>query len=367
MWWLAACAIEPQDAEATGVEWADDEASAFVFRDDRVVRVDLTIDPDRRPAPGQVVHAALELDGARYPDVGVALAGAPDDPSLVVLLDRWTPASHRGLTAFELHQHPSDPTLAREATSARAARLLGLPAPRVGFAEVRWNEVPAGVFLVVERQDAEFVERRLGWRAPVVFRPERGFGDFGRGLLPGDVRRSREDGPVVDDPAVGESLDEVEALLSAPPTPDAVAALFELVPQEAFLTYLAWEVVVGHADGYPSRWRLAVGGAGRPALAWLPSDGETSWVSELPAFGGEGAARAWCEAEPGCRRAYAEVALAVADRAEAAALPDVYRAVDGFVRSLDLTLAPAEGDVHLADRPQRLREEVLAEYPDLGP
>ena len=199
----------------------------------------------------------------------------------------------------------------------------GLLAPRVGWAEVYCNGEYYGIYMVIEKPDDEFI----GYRDPeqeavgVILEPNEGFYDFGNGgsLSQSEILSSWDEGPLPPDPLVVAALQAVDDIVSRAATDENLDALWVQVDKEALLSYLAWETLVMHTDGYraTNNWRVFVNGT-TYQVEWVPAGAEWTWDSDadvFPSWSGE--AMRFCLDNPGCRRDYAEQVLVMADRVEA--------------------------------------------------
>jgi spore coat protein CotH len=396
---LAACAgpAAAPDAGAgadSGVDPADEQV--FTATTIHQIRFTMTaaalaaIDGDTHPE----VHAAMVIDGAAYPDVGLKLKGSGSyqpmsgKPAFVVDLNEWVPGTrYQGLKAFKLHNALMlDPTRTHEFLSYQLARAAGLIAPRVGWAEVWCNDEPYGIYLLVEKHDDVLIAHHDPAQAElgVMLEPGGQFMDFG-GSLAGDaeavVLGMWDEGPLPPAAGVLDALVAVDDLLLPPAVAADADALWQRVDQDALLTYLAWEALITHLDGYVAahNYRLFVDGA-TFQIEWVPSGADTTWLNDAEAFpSGVGAALLWCLAVPSCRRAYAEHLLEMADLVESLDLAGQYAALSAWLAPSiaadpragfsadEITATSASTATHLHDNPGRVRAQVHAEYPDLEP
>ncbi|MEQ1505385.1 MAG: CotH kinase family protein [Myxococcota bacterium] len=189
-----------------------------------------------------------------------------------------------------------------------------------------------------------------------------------------------EEGPLPPDPAVLDALYAIDHLVEGPANDTNVAALWDHVDQEQFLTYLAWETLVMHIDGYraPNNWRLFVNGT-TYLTQWVPAGAEWTWDTDVDLFPDwGGAALLWCIDNPGCRRGYAEEVLEMADRVEtldlATQFEDLSVWLDPWIQADprydsfgSVGEARSATRTHLAQNPDRARSEVYAAFPDLEP
>lgn len=306
-----------------------DSAQETVFLTDIVHRIDFVVSPETSAMLDQwerpEVHVEATIDGIRYPDIGLKLKGSASydtmdgKPAFVVDMNAWVPDTRfRSLEAFKLHNGSViDPTRARDHITYMLARDVGLMAPRVGWADVYVSDVYYGIYMMIERHDDVMIEARRpgGGELGMIFEPMIGWeNDFGINNTAWDY----EDGPDPMPPQAMASLDAVDAIISSPASDQNVAELWNHLDQESFYTYMAWETLIGHTDGYkaPNNWRIFVDGT-TFKVEFAPSGAEWTWdfFADPWYFGGRAAN--WCNQNAGCRRGYAERILEVADRVEA--------------------------------------------------
>jgi hypothetical protein len=349
------------------------------------------------------VHAALQFDGAQFPDVALRLKGSGSyqgmdgKPGFSIDLNQWVKGTRlEGFKAFRLNSPKSwDPTRTHEWLSYELARASGILAPRIGFAEVWVNGQPFGVYVLAEKHDDVLIafrnpaQKDLG----VLLEPADVFRDLGVGDLDvdGEARllKAYDEGPKPANPALLAAVLATDALLAGEPSEDAAITLWTRVERAVFLDYLAWEAVVGHFDGYRNlnNWRLFVDGTTRK-VEWVASGADITWaevanaddvfVEHQPPDVTPRALR-FCLQVPSCRRGYAERVLAMADRVGTLGLAQRFRELstllDACIRSdpragfdaTEISIQQAYTATALGDRLDAIRDVVYAAYPDLVP
>ncbi|MEQ1571884.1 MAG: CotH kinase family protein, partial [Myxococcota bacterium] len=354
----------------------------FGFRGDARVNIDRPTRPE--------VRVTMTVDGVTIPDVGLSLKGSASydtmdrKPAFNVDVNAFDPeAAYRGLDGFKLHNgNVLDPTRDRDYLTYQLAREVGLFAPRIGWAEVWCDDDYYGLYIVVEDHDDEMIEYYFPGQQDlgVVLEPNEDsggqflFADFGTGKLD---RSDYEEGPVPPDPNVILALRRSDAVVSEPPTDENLAAFFDDVDEQKFLSYLAWETVVAHTDGYKAvnNWRLYVDGTTR-VIELVPSGAEWTWDFDADLWSSAGNAAQWCFANDGCARAYAERVVEVADTADALGLYDQFLALqewlDPYIRTdpryphtEDVGSARTSTASHLVGNPEAARSQVFQQFPDL--
>lgn len=122
-----------------------------------------------------MIVGALDIDGVKYPNVGVRFAGgAAVSPQgkkygFMLQLDYIHPdQNHQGYPSFKLSNALRDPSFLREYTAAKIASNY-VAAPEVNFAKVYINDTYQGMYLLIENVDQTFASRRLGGNWSTMF------------------------------------------------------------------------------------------------------------------------------------------------------------------------------------------------------
>lgn len=248
--WAVALAAPPA-APATPAE-----ERAALFRADRVVRLDLTVDKKDiqalRDKPREHVPCVVREDGRETFRVGVHLRGATgsfrgvDDKPGLTLNTTKLPGGRpfHGMTKFSLVNCVQDPTYVQELVCGELFRAAGVPAARVGHAVVTLNGRPLGVYCLKEGYDKGFL--REHFRSPAGNLYDGGF------LRDIDQPLERMSGPGDGD---GDHAD-LKALAAAAREPDHAKRLDrvgELLELDRFLTLMAIDAFSANWDGYPAK------------------------------------------------------------------------------------------------------------------
>lgn len=375
-----------------------DPAAETVFRTDVVHRIDFTLQPgqsqelDQPERPEVTIDATI--DGIRFAGIGVRLKGSASydtmdgKPGFIVDMNHVTHGQEfRGLAAFKLHNgNVIDPTRARDYITYELAREVGLLAPRVGWAELYVDEVYFGIYMFIERHDDTMVEalRPGAGEQAMIFEPTVGWEhDFGSLQTSWDY----EDGP---DPMPADALaglTAIDQIVAGSPSDAAIAELWQYIDPDALHTFMAWETVACHYDGYkaPNNWRVYVDGAtGKVEL--VPSGAEWTWDFDVDVFYYGGALAGFCLANQGCAHDYAAKVIEVADAVESLDLLTqftelsemlapyiesdprfpIYTPADYWYPYGTFDYAYPNTIQHLMDNPGVAREQAIAAYPDLG-
>ena len=244
-----------------------DEA-APLFEPDRLLEIEIELDPadwdvlrhqhhDARayiencpsgvPArPYSYFPATVRIDGETIDNVGIRKKGfvgsvTPVRPSLKISFDEYEPdRTYLGLDRLTLNNNRQDPSQANACLSYRIFREAGVAAPRCNFAVVTVNGQALGVYSNVESLRRGFLRQN--------------FGDDSGNLYEGAIADFR---PVwVDNyeskPGNDTDRSDLQALVDAlaPDDADVESRLEPILDVDAFLTFWATEVLVGHWDGY---------------------------------------------------------------------------------------------------------------------
>ena len=169
---LAAAAADPA-VDKTYVEGTDPQA--FLFNPLKVNRVDITMTPaaeaalrqDPRVYQPATIKLTTELGATNVYNVGLHIKGGwgsyrslDDKTGFKVKVD----FSVKGQTIysvkkFTLNNMVQDSSMLHEATSYRLFRAMGVPAPRVGYANVFFNGLSYGLHSNIETYDKPMLSR----------------------------------------------------------------------------------------------------------------------------------------------------------------------------------------------------------------
>ncbi len=193
--------------------------------------------------------ATVTIDGERFAGAGVrkkGFLGSLDRrrPSLRVDLGRTNKKVRlQGLRKLVLNNGKEGPALVRQCLAYRVFAAAGYPASRCGFAHLRVNGADLGAYVLLEPIDKRFLKHRL--RGSKVALWEGTGSDFRpRWVDTFEAKNKRAR-------AKAGALTELTEALAAPDA-ELLQGLEPLLDVDAFLTFWALEVLVGHEDGYTS-------------------------------------------------------------------------------------------------------------------
>ncbi|MFO0903365.1 MAG: CotH kinase family protein [Pirellulales bacterium] len=246
---VSAFAVQ-QAAAAKSKKSPADPADAF-FADAKIRRVEFrVVEPQvqrLREDARRYVPATLVESGKTYEQVGLKLKGAAgsfrgvdDRPAYTVNVDRERKKQDfHGLQKFHLNNSVQDESYLSEWTCAALCEAAGLPAPRVSFAEVKFNDRDWGLYVLKEAFDKPFLKRYFA-------DPDGNLYDGGF-LQDIDANLEKDSGRGPDD------FSDLKGLLAACREPDP-AMRWKLIEERLdlnnFLTFMAVERLQCHWDGY---------------------------------------------------------------------------------------------------------------------
>lgn len=182
-----------------------------------------------------------------YKDVGIKLKGAAgsfrewdDRPALTLNSDKFTKGqTFHGLDKFHLNNSVQDETYIQEWLCEELCRAAGLPATRVTHARVWLNDRDVGLYVLKEGFDETFLKRHFSDATGNLY--DGGF------LQDVDVDLEKDSGKGPDDHS------DVKALLEAcrePNIQERWKRIDEVLDVDAFITFMAMELMMCHWDGY---------------------------------------------------------------------------------------------------------------------
>ena len=279
-------------AFAAGAPAASADQAASMYTTDAVAAIDLTLPPasiaELEAEPFEYVKGTFSLaftDGTPAGigkksdplEVGLRLKGNPGasfedldgKAAFKVKFDEFVAGqTFLGLEKMTLNNMVQDPSMLHEALAYRAFRDAGVPAPRTGYAFVRVNEEPYGLYLNLESLDVIALERIFG--APFQNPPQHLYeASYGYDVYPGEAIKFEVD------EGKNKTRTDLEALITAVNAPEPQSFL-ERVEANADLEEMtrmwAVEKYIGHWDGYAGLQKEEGPNLHRPNNYYLYSD-----------------------------------------------------------------------------------------------
>lgn len=261
-------------------------------------------------------HGTISLD-----DVGVRLKGhrsmrgLESKPAFKIDFAKYVPGRRfLGLEHLTLNNMVDDPTLVSEALGYELYRAVGVPAPRVGYAEVIVNGRAYGLYANVESVDGVFLERHFDDASGPLYEGEYGC----------DLRSEDVSGFELDAGPDGER-EELGRLASAALAGPHVLFFGERAPLDTpeFLAYLATSAFLADTDGYRHSHNYRVYFEPRDQRwRFLPWGIDRILRRPMGIFDFHGEAAKLCFESEACRNAYAREVERVARTAEREKLAD---------------------------------------------
>lgn len=279
-------------AFAAAAPTASADEAASMYTTDAVVAIDLTLSEaaiaELEAEPFEYVKGTFSLaptDGTPTGigsfstplEVGLRLKGNPGasfqdldgKAAFKVKFDEFVVGqTFLGLEKMTLNNMVQDPSMLHESLAYRAFRDAGVPAPRTGYAFVRVNEDPYGLYLNLESLDVIALERIFG--APFQNPPQHLYeASYGYDVYPGEAAKFEVD------EGKSKTRTDLEALITAVNAPEPESFL-ERVAANADLEEMtrmwAVEKYIGHWDGYAGLQKEEGPNLHRPNNYYLYSD-----------------------------------------------------------------------------------------------
>jgi hypothetical protein len=300
-----------------------------VLHDFELVLTDEAMDSLRADRFGWVAGTAT-LDGEVYPaEVRLkskhgSRRSLDDKPGWKISLgsSEW-----RGLDDLTLNNQVQDPTALRDHLAYRLYRDLGVPAPRTAWVRLRVNDMPYGLYALVETVDERFLARWYDDPTGALYE-----GASGTDLFPGrEADFEYDEGP---EPRDDTALTTLIAALEQAPDDVGIDRLEALVDLEQVLTHLAAESLALHWDGYRNgnNYRLYLNPTDR-RFQMLPWGADETFDRVLyDPWGGGGRIARFCLQNPGCAARYEARLGEVADRLDALELDAEAVALERWLR-----------------------------------
>lgn len=319
IWLFAACGPIAIDEQPT-VDEPDEsptlyEQTAPLFDPDRILRVDVSIDPDDWETlryqsrnvldmftgeclaepfddPFEWFAADVELTGdgletGSFTNIGIRKKGLigsddPSRPSLKLRLDRNVDgAAWYGLERLTFNNGRQDATRLRTCLAYQSFAQVGLPAPRCNLSEVWVNGESLGVYAHIDDIRSMFLEQWFGADQGLLY--EGTLSDFRSDWV--NTFDPKNDAAEASDGAILQAVAAVVEEGDWEGDPDgAIAALELLVDLDGYFQFWAMEAIVGHWDGYAGNTNnfFVWSQDDDPRLVFLPWGADATFDSDEP-------------------------------------------------------------------------------------
>lgn len=264
-------------------------------------------------APTEYVEGALTFRGERFEPIGVRLKGnstyqwLDGRPAWKLKFDEFIPGLRvHDMERLTLNSNYWDGSMMAETLAYRTWRLAGNPAPRTGYANVRFNGDLYGLYTIVESMDDQFVEQNWPDSNGGLYEMCRDC-DFNRDCAnysPQDFGEAHDETGLPRACAAAASGEESE-----------IRAHFDW---ERLTRYIALEMAVNHHDSYSYNLNnyYVYHDPLTDFVTLSPWGADSTWSYSYPpdedrpcqpgyfdtlAYGGGAHLTRWCEANEACR------------------------------------------------------------------
>jgi spore coat protein H len=228
------------------------DASDDFFEQDAVTRLAIEVPPSelaklRENGRAYVRGKLHEQGGALWSNVAIKLKGAAgsfrefdDKPALTLSMRKFkVKQAFHALEKFHLNNSVQDETYLHELLCSELCCAAGVPAPRVAHARVFLNGRDAGLYVLKEGFDRKFLARHFTSNEGNLYD-----GGFCEDI---DADLERDEGKGADDHG---DLHALREACQAPAIEARWKELAERLDVDAFVTFAALELMMGHWDGY---------------------------------------------------------------------------------------------------------------------
>jgi hypothetical protein len=186
----------------------------------------------------------VALDG-EYPEISQDGNGNPGKSAFIVDFNRIVDdQDYLGLTKLTMNNLVQDDSGIHEVLAYSLFRASGVPASRVGYAEVTLDGEDKGLYALVESNDnSVFLDTWFGTDEGNLYE-----GQYGTDLREGQAEAFDQDHG--DDESRQDLQDLIDALTGLEPGEDAMAALTDSFDLDEYLAFATAELYLGHWDGY---------------------------------------------------------------------------------------------------------------------
>lgn len=284
--------------------YAVDTLQTLTLRLDANAIAGLQADPDT------YVTAGFEHDGTILSAVGVKLRGSEtwdQKPGFSIKLQEFDGPEYLGLERMVLDNQWDDAAQIRAVLAYEAVRNAGLVAPHANFAEVYVNDEYLGLYANIEVIDEKFAGRAF---------PDAN-GDLYEG---GDGADFYEQGVTFFNLVDGDGDENLLRLaweaVQPPYEVDYYADVQTAIDMDQYQRYVAWQMMVGAADGYPyeqNDYYIQVNPTSHQ-VSFVPWALDKSWDAGWTADPNRGFISVYCEIDDGCSGTQSAAIAAALDR-----------------------------------------------------
>lgn len=237
------------------------DSSKDLFDDTRLHQVHLEISADdwallrQNYLDNTYYQASVSLGDTQLANVGIRSRGrgsrSPDKPNFAIKANKYVKGQKfAGLETFQLKANNQDSSMLHEILTFKLFRKMGLPAPREAPARVYLNGEYFGLYMLVENEDEDFLDRNFGESAGDLFewKPNEVYNFEDRGTDPQAYATFLDPQTNEDNPDLQKFVDMVQAINH---TSDAnfASAVSQYLDLKTYLTHLATENAVAEFDG----------------------------------------------------------------------------------------------------------------------
>ncbi len=236
----------------------DDLVNTFVYPNDEVVDVNITIDEDiydemiANAMSEEMVMASVTYNGTTLESIGIRPKGnsslqqvfksGDNRFSFKVDLNEYIEGQNiYGLEKFNLNNLFEDPSMMAEYLSYEMLDYLGADTPRTAFISLSINDVYYGLYLAVEHVDENFLIDHFGNADGVLYKPDM---EEGADLVYSETEMYAG---LIDQQENIDSTEEINELMKRISEDQPIDDIFNV---DSFLKYLAVSSMVIHYDSY---------------------------------------------------------------------------------------------------------------------
>lgn len=272
---MAACCLAAAAAESKALKKSSLAATEQLFAEPKVLEISVEVPQAQLDAlkkePRVYVKATVKEGTNVYSNTGFRFKGTnvsskAERPSFTLKFNEFiTDQRFQGQRKLGFENSAQDASYLGEPIANELFRSAGIPAPRTTFARVQLNGKDAGLYVVAEGVNKDFLDRHFDKSKGNLYE---GDGTDLTDKLDKDSGDNAKDQP------------DVKALVEAAKEPNPEQRLKKLqsiLDVDRFLTFVAMETLVGHTNGYAlakGRYRI-YNDPGTGVMVFMPHGIET--------------------------------------------------------------------------------------------